>query len=612
MASIDKTMLPDSLLAAQQQLGNNLQIQPQAAHSTPKTSTSTHICFVQSISAAARTHTLFSCPKKAKKQKKYFFIFFSRTQIVFVVKDFFSLFFFSPRCAVFRSMPSDIESITFLVNAEKNLKQTCAQLDEQCRVLKQANAVLQAQLRGANAEAERRVGALQAEMQQTAASYERRIRELEAQLVEQGESRKRSFTGGKSFLSSVSAYAQAQAEAAAAATLHEVEEEDEEEERHHTGGKTVPGYMMSAASGYMRQQEQLAAEQEEQERQFIGNKHLPGYGFVARDDEDSSSSSSDDEDSSSDDEVAEAVNFQPAHDLAYYRQSAVDSIFSQIVVDDVPEELPAAKSQRVVEIEDEIEELHNIHDVSDIDLGDKQALQQRALVEIQEEYEDYSAQVRFAVKLADRNMPIKSGSKKTRDHMAEWTCNSKVARVLVDGVDPQLRAMLADNGVEAISGSSRMPVSGPRIKADERACIVIVDSLEDGTPDMQDVVMQHAAMHLVLSGHPVMTLRRFVEELADFNVVNQVYDAGAPRDLRADFFARVKGKQNALYHWVTPATPCMFRVCTANSSEKQLMELMCRNLCTKKGASLVQHVSSSCAKTPAEICALVAKQFVAY
>ncbi len=195
----------------------------------------------------------------------------------------------------------------------------------------------------------------------------------------------------------------------------------------------------------------------------------------------------------------------------------------------------------------------------------KPTLQQRALVHITEQCSDENAPKKcktlllFAEKMHENQLLIDAGATKLEEKSNVSTAAS-IANVIVphDMMSPALRAMLAANGVSAVTAASARSLQEHGRKSGKDAHIILVPSI-DGQINMIRLLMCRAQMVALLQGHVVMTFEAFIEQLATFNRERFVYNIDEPTDMHDDFLAQLKQTQSALYWQIAP-TPQMFCV----------------------------------------------------
>lgn len=401
------------------------------------------------------------------------------------------------------------------------------------------------------------------------------------------------------------------------------------------GGKTIAGYAS------------LAASQKDALRKSQGGKTIAGYvSQMAQnnDDESDSETESDEEESESqsegeDMEVRKSYGGkcprssppsnqeEDAEDGSEESQSpyeyAIDSVFP------MPPQKRTCRSaaespKNEIMFDDDIRDLFNIDAEAPSnsvlspelfiqldeeaqrapDSADKQALDK-----FKEDYDDDSMVLRMAKKLYERGMPVAAAA----------PTGAVVARIYVPHEKStslaQLRQLMAANGVDVNHLSSSKKRQGPQY--DDKKRIVIVDRYEsDDSHHIGSALVERVSVDLMLKGHPIMTLHRFVSELAEFNATHPVYNSVLHEDMCADFYNFVVAKKTALLMWPesTPIKACMFPVSYLATSEedgRQEMQQVCDFL-EYNGMSLVdrQPQGKKVARTIDELFELVREKFV--
>jgi hypothetical protein len=386
------------------------------------------------------------------------------------------------------------------------------------------------------------------ELEQRRAADEALAQRREAELKSELAAIERKTTGGKRVASVAIDYEQKTAAAQAAEQAAEESDEDEEEPSRAT--KTV---RLCAAS------------------------YLESVGSDSESESDDECELDDDSADDEDDEHYEVVT-QPGKHICF---SAAESPKYPLI------------------FEDSFCDIHNITDVQYEPLVAESLVAEPPVVaaamapdvdtvcleELRNEHDADSQMVRIAEKLLAKGMPLSEQS-------PLGSTDDQVARIFLPSATKKFKVMMKKNGVEV--ATTDVPVRNSRQQAEYTAQvrIVITDSNDDGTgPHIGEGLLNRIFVNLVTAGHPIMTLRRFTEELAIFNRAMNVYASGQSRDLRAMFIDGLIGKPNALYRWAVAPMPAMFPVSyysVKDEEEKQLMQRTCEFLVLpRSGASLV-------------------------
>jgi hypothetical protein len=195
----------------------------------------------------------------------------------------------------------------------------------------------------------------------------------------------------------------------------------------------------------------------------------------------------------------------------------------------------------------------------------KDSLQKRALKHIHEQCSDASAPkkckalLQFAEMMHEKQLLIDAGAAKMEEKSGVATAAS-IANVIVphDLLSPALRAMLAANGVSAVPQAPSRSLQEHGRKTGKDAYIILVQSVGDEL-NLAKLLLCRSQMVALLQGHPVMTIERFIDQLAAFNRERFVYNIDAETDLHDEFLAQLSQTQTAGF-WHKAPTPQMFCV----------------------------------------------------